>query len=253
MLWEWEVCKPPCNTMRLTPKAQTTTKPLPPTTERRDGVLIVVVMRLFQARGIRKWPPQEVAVSEGQVDVQINLLIPSLLLLFLSASSFPTGDMAIGGGASREEDEESFKVHQGLLSHVGGTTTTLLISRPHHGGYHTFMNGNNGSHDIEDKPLPVPSSQSNLQLCELPCFLQFTKVYCLFLSLVTTTILMAYVIKPPGLGILLLGLLPSTCLLIYLQSIYHKSVLRRQMIMTFFEAINYMSLICKFGGDELLR
>ena len=126
-------------------------------------------------------------------------------------------------------------------------TTNGVVVVVHDGStskYDTFINGGPPTDHL---PL-LPSSshdQAADQLCELPCFIHFITAYFTFLTLVGVSVLATIFIRPPGLGILVLGLLPSTCLLLYLQHAYHKSVLRSQMVYTFFEAINWMSYIRK--------
>lgn len=86
--------------------------------------------------------------------------------------------------------------------------------------------------------LAIESGEGDYSMCNTSCCRTFLGWLFFYITLIAFSIVLAYAHRI--LSLLLLGLVPATCILSFLQLRFHKSVLRMQMVLTFLETLLYM-------------
>ncbi len=90
-----------------------------------------------------------------------------------------------------------------------------------------------------DEPNGVAMNAENTDYCTTSCASTFCKWMTLYVILITIAAVITAEFLPE-LGLTLLALLPATTLLSYLERRFRRSVIRMQMLITFFEAVAWM-------------
>jgi len=120
------------------------------------------------------------------------------------------------------------------------TTTTKALDAPTGAG-----NLNDGPSVVERSATVTPSTANRYHLFDPFFGLRMLMDAITYITLLAMASLIAYGLRPQGVGILLLGILPSAFILYMLQQSYHSYVLKSQMVWTFFRTVWWMSLICE--------